>query len=66
MTDSPVITTEEFLAFTPYAKGYAVYMCDDHSDQPNIPEVYTPLLKDDKDFYRGVCAAMLEIIESGG
>ena len=64
MTNSPVITTEEFIALTPYAKGYAVYMCGARANQPNVPDEYTPSSKNVEAFSRGVRAAILEITES--
>ena len=66
MTKNSIITAAEFAAFTPYAKGYAVYMCGDRSDQPNVPHEYTPSPETAADFNRGTRTAILEITESGG
>lgn len=39
---SEVITAEEFAAFTPRQRGYAVYMCGSRKDQPNVPNEKNP------------------------
>lgn len=39
---SELITQEEFQAFTPRQRGYAVYMVGSRADQPNVPDEENP------------------------
>lgn len=36
------VTKEEFESFSPFDRGYAVYMCGSREDQPNIPDEKNP------------------------
>lgn len=56
-----VFTKEEFEAYTPKQKGYAVYMCGMRDDQPNIPNEheYKPDPKDQAEFDEGIWAGIL-------
>lgn len=37
------MTAEQFFNLTPLQRGYAVYMCGEREDQPNIPNERKPV-----------------------
>lgn len=56
-----VVTNAEFASFTPYQKGYAVYMLGAREDQRNVPKEYTPTEADRVAFDEEQRQAVLDV-----
>ena len=62
--DTDTVTAEQFDALSPRGKGYAVYMCGNREDQPNVPAEYEPAPEDREEYSAGQSAGVLEAQDS--
>ncbi len=57
------MTSDEFLALSPWQRGYAVYMMGEIDDEPNVPNESCPYCSDTaqaEEWYEGQRMAVLD------